>query len=264
MALYKYETHIHTSQGSGCSMWRGSAIAERLHELGYSGVFITDHFFNGNSCVDRSLPWDVKVHLHCQGYEEAKKRGDELGLDVWLGWEFAYRGTEFLTYGLDKQFLLDNPQIMEMSLERYADFVHEKGGFVVQAHPFRQAGYIPCIRLYPDKVDGIEAINCGNSPDANERAQWYAKSFGLPMTGGSDAHHVWAYASGGIGVEEKFTCPHDYLKALQNGGIAKIYEPSRDAHLPWPSDADKYTIRHDIELLPDELKAKAKAHYANK
>lgn len=257
MELYKYETHIHTSQGSACSTWRGADIVDRLHELGYSGCFITDHFFNGNTAVDRSMPWDVKIHLFCQGYEEAKKRGDEIGFQVFFGWEFAMHGTEFLTYGLDKQFLLDNPEIMQMPLDRYADFVHEHGGFIVHAHPFREAGYIPLIRLYPRHVDGIEGVNCGNASEFNERAQWYGKSFSIPMTGGTDAHHVWSYHSGGIALDEKLTCAHDYLDRLRSGGITKILEPSNDAHLPWPEDAWNTAKRSDIDLLDDEMRQKA-------
>lgn len=261
MELYKYDTHIHTSQGSACSSWKGSDIVDRLHELGYSGCFITDHFFNGNSAVDRSLPWDVKIHLFCQGYEDAKRRGDEIGFRVFFGWEFAMHGTEFLTYGLDKQFLLQNPQIMEMPLDKYADFVHENGGFIVHAHPFREAWYIPLVRLYPRSVDGIEAVNCGNSPEQNERAQWYGKSYSIPMTGGTDAHNLWNYHSGGIALEEKLTCAHDYLDRLRSGGITKILQPSDTAHLPWPEDAWKDCVRCDINLLNDEMKQKALRAY---
>lgn len=263
MNLYKYETHIHTSQGSACSSWRASSIVERLHECGYSGCFITDHFFNGNTAVDRRLPWDIKVHLFCQGYEEAKKRGDELGFDVWLGWEFANNGTEFLTYGLDKQFLLDHPEIMDMPLEVYADFIHANGGFVVQAHPFREAGYIPAIRLYPHCVDGAEAINCGNAPEFNERAQWYCKSFGITQTGGTDAHHIWSYHSGGIALDEKLTCPNDYLERLRANNITQVLSPNGQAHLPWPNeDIWQGVVRNDINLLPEELKKRATEFYA--
>lgn len=261
MELFKYETHLHTAQGSGCATWRGSVIVDRLKELGYSGAFVTDHFFNGNTAVDRRLPWDIKVHLFCQGYEEAKKRGDEIGFDVWFGWEFAMHGTEFLTYGLDKQFLLEHPEIMEMPLERYADFIHQHGGFVVHAHPFREAGYIPSIRLYPRCVDGAEAINCGNSPDANERASWYCDSYGIPKTGGTDGHHLWNYNSGGIALDEKLTCAHDYLERLRAGRITKILEPSNVAHLPWPENAWESCFRNSVDLLPEDLKERAKKFY---
>ena len=116
MSVYKYETHLHTSQGSACGCCSGAEQVENLKRLGYDGCFVTDHFFTGNTAIDRSLPWREKVELFCQGYEEAKKRGDELGLSVFFGWEYAYAETEFLTYGLDKEFLHAHPELERMDL----------------------------------------------------------------------------------------------------------------------------------------------------
>lgn len=33
---------------------------------------------------------------------------------------------------------------------------------VIHAHPYREAPYIPEIRLYPDYVDGVEVYNVSN------------------------------------------------------------------------------------------------------
>ncbi len=257
MPLYKYETHMHTSQGSACSSCSGAEMVERLYELGYTGCFITDHFFGGNTAVDRSLPWDVKIHLFCQGYEDAKRRGDELGIQVFFGLEFGWFGTEFLTYGVDKQFLLDHPEIEHMEIDRFAGLVHQNGGFVVHAHPFREAPYLRGIRLYPRCVDGVEAVNAShNGSEFNDRAAAYAKSYGLPITGGSDAHHIWNHPQGGILLEEKLSEPADYLEQMKSGGIVKILERDDSRSLPWPEDAWSHAVRPDIELLPEELKLK--------
>lgn len=259
MKLYKYETHMHTSQGSACSTCSGAKMVERLYELGYTGCFVTDHFFGGNTAVDRSLPWDVKIHLYCQGYEDAKRRGDELGMQVFFGVEFGWHSTEFLTYGIDKQFLLDHPEIENMELDRFAELVHENGGFLVHAHPFREAGYIKVIRLYPRAVDGIEVINCGNYFEQayNDRARFYAESYGLPMTGGSDAHHYWNHPGGGIALDEKLKDAHDYLERLCSGRITKILERDDSLSLPWPENAEDYAVRPNIDLLPPELRERA-------
>ena len=256
--LYKYETHMHTSQGSDCSSTGGAKMVERLAELGYTGCFVTDHFFGGNTAVDRSLPWDVRIHLYCQGYEDAKRRGDELGLQVFFGVEFAYRATEFLTYGIDKQFLLDHPELDRMELNAFAALVHENGGFVVHAHPFREADYISTIRLYPRCVDGVEIYNCGNRDQKfNDRARYYAESYGLPMTGGSDAHHWWCHPNGGIALDEKLSSPLDYLERLKSGRITKILERDGSVMLPEPENAWAAVIRPNIDLLPEELREKA-------
>ena len=252
--LYKYETHLHTSQGSACSTTPGSKMVERLYDLGYSGCFITDHFFGGNTAVDRSLPWELKVRLFCQGYEDAKRRGDELGFDVFFGLEYGWNSTEFLTYGIDMQFLLDHPEIDNMPIDTFAELVHQNGGFVVHAHPFREAGYIRVIRLYPRCIDGVEVYNCGNSDQSfNERAECYAKSYGIPMTGGSDAHHYWNHPGGGIALDEKLTSPHDYLERLRSGRITEILKRDDSHNLPWPENQWEHTVRPDISKLPPDV-----------
>lgn len=260
--LYKYETHMHTSQGSACSPCSGAAMVEGLKEFGYTGCFITDHFFGGNTAVDRRLPWEIKVHLFCQGYEDAKRRGDEIGVDVFFGWEFGRHGTEFLTYGLDKQFLLDHPEIDWIDLPKYADLVHENGGFLVHAHPFREASYLDTIRLFPRCVDGVEAFNVSQDPDFNLRAKWYAESYGLPVTGGSDAHSAWGFNGGGIALDEKLESPADYLNRLREGRITKILERSDEYMRPRPENLDEITVRPDISLLPDDLRAEAERFYS--
>ncbi len=248
--LFKYETHMHTSQGSACSSCSGAKMVERLYELGYSGCFITDHFFGGNTAVDRSLPWETKVRLFCQGYEDAKRRGDELGLDVFFGLEYGWFSTEFLTYGIDMEFLLAHPEIDNMPLDRFAALVHENGGFLVHAHPFREADYISVIRLYPHAVDAVEAVNASHvNPAFDARARFYAESYGLPATGGSDAHHIWNHPGGGIALDEKLSSPADYLERLKSGRITKILERDESVALPWPADMWKDAVRPDMSLL---------------
>ena len=54
--MYKYETHLHTAPVSRCAR---SSVEEQLRlykALGYDGVFITNHFLDGNIHIDKSLP----------------------------------------------------------------------------------------------------------------------------------------------------------------------------------------------------------------
>lgn len=190
---YLYETHLHTSQGSACGSATGGEQAKRYKELGYTGIIVTDHFFNGNSAVKRSMTWEQKVEVLFSGYEDAKRVGDDIGLQVFFGWEAGFLGTEFLIYGLGKEWLLQHEEIMKWSVEQQYEHIHEAGGMVIHAHPYRKAIYIPKIRLYPDHVDGIEVLNAANdsrNPNYNKKALAYAKKLKLPMTAGSDAHSV--------------------------------------------------------------------------
>ena len=46
--MYKYEMHCHTAEGSKCGRATGAEMADFYKSMGYSGLVISDHFFNGN------------------------------------------------------------------------------------------------------------------------------------------------------------------------------------------------------------------------
>ena len=104
--MYKYDLHVHTKEGSACGRSTGAEMAEMYAREGYTGFVVTDHFYTGNTAVPRDLPWEEWVDRFCEGYRSAKRRGDELGLDVFFGWEFGLGGgTEFLTLGDWQNFI---------------------------------------------------------------------------------------------------------------------------------------------------------------
>ena len=100
---YLYETHLHTTEGSACAGSGGAGMAYACKTAGYTGIFVTDHNWHGNTAVDKSLPWEAFVERFTKGYEAVKRVGDRIGLDVFFGWEAGYDGTEFLIYGLSKE-----------------------------------------------------------------------------------------------------------------------------------------------------------------
>ena len=222
MELYLYETHMHTSEGSACASASGAEMARAYAAAGYTGITITDHFFYGNTAVDRNLPWSQWVEAFCLGYEHAREEGEKLGLQVFFGWESGYSGTEFLIYGLDKQWLLAHPEIRDASVEEQFRLVHEGGGIVSHAHPFREASYISEIRLFPEYVDAVEGVNATHSslsarslkhPEYNDRALAYAGEHGLPLTAGSDQHNtdmIW----GGMAFPRRLEDEKDFIRAV--------------------------------------------------
>ncbi len=222
--MYKYETHMHTSEASGCGLSSGAEMADKYKAEGYTGIFVTDHFFNGNTAVPRDLPWKDRIEMYCSGYENALKRGKEIGLDVFFGIEYGDGGSDFLVYGLDKQWLLDNDFILEMELTRFLEYARSCGGMIVQAHPFRDYEYIRSTTHAPHFVDGIEIVNSSHSvPEFNERAKMYASWYNLPVTSGSDAHSTTTrWFGGGVLSPVKFTCPLDYTRAMVKGEITII------------------------------------------
>ncbi len=215
---YKYETHMHTSEGSACGVSSGAKQAQAYLDAGYTGIIITDHFFNGNSAVRKDLPWEKRIELFCVGYENAKKKGDEIGLDVFLGWEVNFSATEFLVYGLDKEWLLKNDDILTLDVKQHYERIKADGGMVIHAHPFREAHYIKEIRLFPDYVDGVEVFNTANehmNPRFNANALKYARENGLPETGGTDSHNV-KNTGGGMVFEHRLNSIYDYMEAVYN------------------------------------------------
>lgn len=219
--MYFYETHLHTSEGSACAVSGGSEQAEHFKALGYDGIFVTDHFFNGNSAVNRicpDAPWEEKVEAFCKGYENAKKKGDEIGLKVFFGFEFNYNGSEWLVYGLGKEWLKAHHEIMSMKPAEFLNFFRSEGGTVIQAHPFREADYINTVRILPKFIDGMESFNIKNSPDrANILADMYAQLHKIPKSCGSDCHSCNDDKLCAMGCEEEISGTEDYIKKLKNG-----------------------------------------------
>lgn len=213
---YRYETHLHTSQGSACGRCSGAEMARAYKDAGYTGIIVTDHFFYGNTAVDRSLPWEEWVEGYCKGYEDAKQEGDKIGLQVFFGWEASYEGTDFLIYGLDKAWLKAHPEIKDCSIEEQYALVKADGGMVIHAHPYRQADYIPKTRLFPDYVDGVEVVNSSHrDPDYNVKALAYAKEHDFPQTGGSDIHST-SLTYGGMAFKRPLKDIFDYQVAVLN------------------------------------------------
>ena len=227
--MYKTETHMHTAEGSACASAAGAQQAEQYKAQGYDTIIITDHFFNGNPAVDRSQPWEGMVEQFCSGYENAKKRGDEIGLNVLFGLEYAWEGADLLVYGVDKKWLLENPDLMQINVREFCDRVHANGGAIVHAHPFREAHwYIFDLKFLPWHTDGVEIYNGGNAEKVwNERAKWYAEQYGFTATAGSDCHHIGGDRFFGVLTEEPITDIAQYVDAVKNKKIAGLYVPEK-------------------------------------
>lgn len=224
---YRYDTHLHTSQASACGRSTGAEMARAYHAAGYTGIFVTDHFFNGSSCIPKDIPWAERVERFCAGYEDAKAEGDKCGLQVFFAFEFNDFGAEFLVYNLDKQWLLEHEDLDLLPASQALKLMRADGAFVVQAHPFRERVYMDHISLYPRDVDAIEAINSSHLREGepgqlmNDRAFQYAEMYGLPVTAGSDSHHE-NFIPGGVEVDTPFKTLLDYRDAVLSGSLTLL------------------------------------------
>jgi histidinol phosphatase-like PHP family hydrolase len=222
VGLFLYETHLHTSEASACSIRTGAEQANIYKEIGFTGIIVTDHFFNGNTAIPSNLPWEQRVDLFYKGYENAKEEGDKIGLSVFFGWESNYKGTEFLIYGLDHEWMKNHPQMINWQVEEQYKYIHEAGGYVVHAHPFRRRPYIKEIRLFPEHIDAVEVYNQGNgSKDMDMKALAYAKKHNVPAFAGTDAHG-FEQIFNGMGFEKPLNSIHDFISCVESGKY-KLY-----------------------------------------
>lgn len=223
--MYKFEIHLHTSACSGCSVSASEEMLDAAYEKGYSGIVITNHFYHGNTCVDRSLPWREFVNAFAADYYNAREYGAKKGLTVLFGIEEAYsRGKEMLIYGLSPEIIADCPDFKTMNPRQMSDFIHKNGGIAVCAHPFRDRDYIPSPNTPPDisLFDGIEAYNHFNLPEENLKACILAENSGLFKTAGTDIHNYRDFGNAGIDFDYPVKSNGDFITQLKNGSYKLI------------------------------------------
>ena len=60
--MYRYETHLHTSPVSKCARASVRESVEFYKSIGYDGIFITNHFIDGNIDVDCDISYEDKTY----------------------------------------------------------------------------------------------------------------------------------------------------------------------------------------------------------
>lgn len=221
--LYLYETHCHESVVSKCATVTPKQLVDIYISNGYSGAVVTDHFLNGNNVLKASdASWEEKIETMFSGYEQAKAYGDKLGFTVMFGFEYtAPSRADFLIYGISKQWLLENASLLEWDFVDFADRVHEAGGIIVHAHPFREAGSF--LQLSPRQCDGVEIYNAANwQEEYNTRAKYYAESYGLKPLSGSDFHHITQKEFGGICTDFPIGSTEEFVQTVKSGNYHTI------------------------------------------
>ena len=218
--MFYYELHLHTNAASLCSIVEPEAYINFYIKMGYSGMVVTDHFYHGNTAVNRRIPWDMFIDEYCEGYNRAKREGAKHGFTVLFGFEqkFTDGNDEYIVLGISPEWLKAHPEIRDMERIPFFDIVHKANGFVIQAHPFRERYYISDIRLSLDYVDAIEVYNQGDTDEQVRRAYEYAKNLGLPMTAGTDVHSIHdREVVGGVGFEKKINTVEELIEEIKIG-----------------------------------------------
>lgn len=216
--MYRYETHLHTSPVSACARFSVRENLEFYKSLGYDGVFITNHFIDGNIACDRSLPYAERIEFYFSDYEEGLRLGEELGIKVLLGIEITYGGTDFLIYGLNKEWFLSHPEYESLRISEKLSLMAKSRALIIQAHPYREASYIEHIRLFPRLVAGVEVFNACRTDFENQMAEIYATSYKLIPFAGSDNHIAGEKTVlGGMETDSPLRDEEDFIDRVLSG-----------------------------------------------
>ena len=142
-------------------------ILEHVSEIGLDGVVITDH-----DRIDASL--------------EAAELAPSFDLVGIPGVEISTSDGHLIAIGVDET------PAKGMPLQSTIDTVHELGGVAIVPHPFQRTRHGVKKRvLHTADPDAIEAYNSMLFTGyQNRRASKYARSYGYPTVGGSDAHYL--------------------------------------------------------------------------
>ena len=143
-------------------------------------------------------------------------------MDILLGLEFNVDGTDFLVYGLSEQWLFDHPFCDQLRASDFAVLAHRDGGFLAQAHPFRERAYIEMIRLLPRSCDAVEVYNVSNSEFENAMAEQYAKDYGLARIAGTDNHRGEKKAYAAVELPQRVSDSGALMRAVL-AGEAKLH-----------------------------------------
>lgn len=88
--LYKYEMHVHDSLCSRCGHNPPEVIAKVYYDRGYAGMCFTNHFLQGSTAIDKTLPWEDKVRAYWNAYLRVKDWAKDKDFDILFGLEHHY------------------------------------------------------------------------------------------------------------------------------------------------------------------------------
>jgi len=227
---FRYELHCHTIEGSRCSGMTAAEMVQFYLKQGYAGICVTDHF-SGSTTVPEGTCWEERIDRYMTSYETALAAAQGTGLSVFFGIEYSIlqhgtdrmqgnpniTGNDFLLFGLTREWLKANEAAFNQGPQALFAAVRAAGGFVIHAHPFLDDDWVSRIQLYPYSIDAVEVRNGGCKDAVNARADWYADSYGLLKTAGTDLHFPDRETISGVETPEKCETIQDLIAALREG-----------------------------------------------
>jgi hypothetical protein len=219
-SMHRYETHLHTRETSPCGRVKAEEAVRLYHKAGYTGLVVTDHYYNGFFEDHPFINWNKKIDLYLAGYRNALLAGSMLGMDIHLGMEIRFNesANDYLVYGFSEDFLRENKKLYRLTLKQFRGLTAGSGILLVQAHPFR----LRMTPAPPELIDGVEVFNGNPRHDsANHLALQYAQDHRLKMLSGSDFHQLPDLARGGVVTAERIG-PGSFADAVLQDRISQL------------------------------------------
>jgi hypothetical protein len=220
---YRIELHAHSDESSRCGSIGAAELVKMYKDAGYSALVLTDHYYARFFDKISDLSWEKQLEKYLKGYKKAENMADKFDFKIFLGIEIKFNNdpNEYLVYGLKEDFLLKNPNLHHLSLEKFKTLIERQKEdiLIFQAHPYRPGMAPADIKL----LDGLEVYN-GNPRhnSQNDKAFAYAKKHELKMISGSDFHEYEDLALGGIVSEKLPVNIIELCDLLKNGNYNLI------------------------------------------
>ncbi|NHJ06061.1 MAG: PHP domain-containing protein [Candidatus Heimdallarchaeota archaeon] len=157
------DMHVHSNH-SFDSKINLEDLLKKLKEINLDGIIITDH---------------DSIEATAKAKEIAKK----LEVKVFAGVEITTKLGHVLAYGIEEK------PIYRKSVEETIEWVRERNGITICAHPFRRASLSLGENVYNYNFDALE-INANCNIAQNRATELAADLMNIPLVGGSDAHFL--------------------------------------------------------------------------
>lgn len=224
------DMHAHSSGISTCCRIPYDTVIERARETGVEGIVLTNHYVSSYVTDDK---YEEFAERYLEEYQKAKEYGDSVGAKVFFGVEVTVewdKNVHLLVYGVPHSFVTDHPRMCFYPLETLYRTVHEYGGILVQAHPYRRQPRLQDLNY----LDGVE-ISChpNHGSSCSDEVKKIAETNGKLLTCGGDYHSDANYRPlCGVFVPEEISddvALKDWLIS-QPSLTLRVHEPGGDWH----------------------------------
>lgn len=194
------DPHTHTTVSSSCSSMQPEELVAAALQLGLGAIAVTEHG-------------------RIEGAEVTREIGSRKGLKVFCGVEVYTADGDMLVYGVFEDI---EPWDSAIDLARW---VHDRGGLVVAAHPFRgRYGLHGLVQGdvgsgVLEAVDAIETANGADSQASRDAAVAAAAKLGKPGFGGSDSHRATDVGRCVTLCERSVSTDNEFMEEIRAGRI---------------------------------------------